>query len=181
MTRALLALALILTVLAAASVDGAAAGAKRRLRSVTERDVAVQSGATDAKAAGAAITDTADPFAFRDVGGLRRLTQVTITLTITDGDTGPGEFDEGELVLALDGVDTGIALDGFRNLQTDTRTIGGAPANAWQILAALKADGELVATVIDRDPVDDNEVTVPANVETKLTLKGKQVVKGGRR
>jgi hypothetical protein len=42
------------------------------------------------------------------VGKIRGITQVSITATITDGDTGAGEFDEGDLTLDLDGIDTGI-------------------------------------------------------------------------
>ena len=178
MTRALLALLLILSVVAAAAADDAAA-AKRRLRRVAKTDVAAQAGDGRVSADGAAITAAADPFAFQKVGRLRELRRVTIRLTIDDGDTGPGDGDEGDLVLALDGVDTGIALDGFDDDDTDTRTISGTPANAGRILAALQDDGELAASIIDWTP-GDNNLSVPADFEATLTLEGKQEVRVAR-
>jgi hypothetical protein len=87
---------------------------------------------------------------------------ITVTLTLFDGDTGSGPFDteRNDLTLGLDGIDTGILLNGFRDSETDTRTITGIPNNAAQILAALKADGQLVGTIIDRTP-NDNFVGIP--------------------
>jgi hypothetical protein len=79
----------------------------------------------------------------------------------------------GDLTLALDGIDTGIALNGFPPADPDTETIGGVPLNKEQILAALQADGELEASIIDADP-GDNMLGVPSAFETTLALKGKQ-------
>ena len=171
MTRALLALLLILTVAAAAADDAAAA--KRRLRPFAKTDAAAQSGDGFVPADGAAITAAADPFAFENVGRLRELTRVEITLTLVDGDTGPGGDDEGDLVLALDGIDTGIALNGFRNNRTDTVTINAAPQSAGAIVRALQADGKLVATIVNRGHPANN-LTVPSSFQATLTLKGEQ-------
>lgn len=56
------------------------------------------------------------------------------------------------MVLGLDGIDTGINLDGFTPNPITTFTSSGAPENASQILAALKADNDLEGTIIDRSP-----------------------------
>jgi hypothetical protein len=53
------------------------------------------------------------------------------------------------------------------------------PANKSQILAALKADGQLAATIIVATVPTGNQVVVPADFDTTLVLKGKQ--KGKRR
>ncbi len=101
--------------------------------------------------AGAKAIDNT-PYAFARIGKLRRLERVTITLTIEDGDTEMGDSDHGKLSLALDGIDSGILLDGFPDGKM-TLTRGGVPDNAAQILAALKTDGELEASIIDHNPV----------------------------
>jgi hypothetical protein len=94
-----------------------------------------------------------------------------MTLTLFDGDTGGGPFDtdRNNLTLGLDGIDTGILLNGFRDSETVTRTITGIPNNAAQILAAMKADGQLVGTIIDRTP-NDNFVEIPATFDTTLQI-----------
>lgn len=50
-------------------------------------------------------------------------------MTLTDGNSAPGEFGENDLTLALGGIVTGIRLNGYRIGQTDTRTNSGDPAN----------------------------------------------------
>lgn len=82
-----------------------------------------------------------------------------MTLTLTDGDLGPGNFDYDDLTLGLDGINTGILLNGFFNGFSDTVTVTGVPNNASAILAALQADGRLVGTVIDAD-TDSGDVVV---------------------
>src|SRR5688572_26489919 len=56
------------------------------------------------------ITDPAGPFTFQKVGTIRKLTRITITVTLFGADTGPGQLDENDLTLELDGIDTGIKL-----------------------------------------------------------------------
>jgi hypothetical protein len=172
MTRVVMLIVLIGLGLLGAGLPGdyAAEAAKRRLRTVTRTDTVAQSGYFNADARFATISG--EPFAFAKVGKIVRLTQITITVTIEDGETGPGQSDENDLTLELDGIDTGIKLNGFADSQTVTRTISGAPANGRQILAKLKADGKLEATIRDADN-DGNLVSVPANFETTLKIKGK--------
>jgi hypothetical protein len=147
--------------------------AKKRLQTFSKRETVQQRGAGPIPAHNAAIDDV--PFAFAKVGKIRRLDRITITVTLYDADTDPdlGGQDVGDLILALDGIDTGIALDGFPGGETDTETIGGVPLNKAQILAALKADGELEASIVDADP-GDNTLSVPADAAATLVLKGKQ-------
>jgi hypothetical protein len=73
----------------------------------------------------------------------------------------------------LDDIDTGIKLNGFRNGKTDTVAISGTPNNADHIVAALRADKRLKATILE-DPNDLNIVNIPANFKTTLQIKGKQ-------
>lgn len=151
--------------------DDAADAAKRRLRNVTKSATALQAGDGAVIANGAFISN--EPFAFANVGTIRRITGVTIAPIIHDGDTGPGEGDENELTLVLDGIDTGIKLNGFLDNQSSYPTISGVPSNQGQILAALKADGKLEATIRDAVPADTNTITVPAYY-IEMTIKGKQ-------
>src|SRR5574337_1330809 len=66
-------------------------------------------------------TGTLGTFTFASPANtLGDITSLSITLTLDDGDTGPGNFDEHQLHLALDGIDTGLLLDGFRDGETDT-------------------------------------------------------------
>jgi hypothetical protein len=180
--RLFAALAIALGVALPAAHDDNAGGAGKRQR-FTKRATVAQSGATeDIAADGAPITDPDAPFSFGNVRNIRKLTRVTLTATIADGDTGPDEIDEGDLTLVLDGIDTGLVLDGFRGIgELDTLTISGKPKNQRQIRAALKADGALVATIRDADPTDEiagnpfiNFIEVPGELATTLVLTGKR-------
>jgi hypothetical protein len=146
--------------------------AKRRLKTVTRIATVAQCGANRVEAAGAAITD--EPFTFAKVGRLRRIDQVRITVSLGDAETGPGDSDEHLLRLALDGIDTGILLDGFEENVVDTRTIRGVPDNGAQILSALKVDGRLAATIVAPAGPTGNLVDVPADFVATLALTGKQ-------
>ena len=171
----LLAVGAVALGLAAADVGVDAAQAARQ-RNFTKTDSAAQSGyggSAGATADNAKITADFDPFAFSQVGRIRRLERVVITATITDGDSGPGDSDVNKLFLALDGIDTGIALNGFRNNRTDTVTINAAPQSAGAIVRALQADGKLVATVVNRGN-PGNLVTIPSSAQATLALKGEQ-------
>jgi hypothetical protein len=57
---------------------------------------------------------TGSSYTYSDTNEFVSLDSTRIILTIDDGDTGPGEFDENQLTLGLDGIDTGIKLNGFR-------------------------------------------------------------------
>lgn len=59
---------------------------------------------------------------------------------------------EGELTIALDGIDTGIPV----MLGGAEGTVTGVPQNKDLILAALKQDGQLVGSIIDHTPGDVN-------------------------
>ncbi len=126
------------------------------------------------QAHGFRITDTFpdQPFTFAQVDKIRKITKIRITLTLFSGNTAPGDTDENQLTLALDGIDTGLVLNGFRDWETDTQTIGGTPKNEAQIRAALQADGELHATIIDADPAD-GVINGTSQWNTTLMLKGK--------
>lgn len=151
--------------------------AKKRLRTVTRTDTVTQSG--DGPIDVQYATISGEPFTFGKAGKLHRLQRLTITATLDDAETGPGESDENLLHLALDGIDTGFVLNGFRENEVDTRTIGGVPNNKAQILAALKADGQLEATIVVATVPTGNQVAVPADFDTTLVLEGKQ--KGKKR
>ena len=103
---------------------------------------------------------------------LTSIDSLSITLTITDGDSGSGNFDFDDLTLELDGIDSGIKLNGFRDDQIDTVTITGTPLNAVAILAALQADGKLVAKINDLDNPGDNTLSLPTAFQTTLILEG---------
>src|SRR5215210_7121773 len=112
------------------------------------------------------------PFRFKRTSRITRLRSVTITATIFDGDTEVGNFDHGDLVLGLDGINTGIKLNGYRDKQTDTRTNGGRPDNAAKLLKALKRDGKLNATIINVPAGHHNKVRIPAEFNATLKIKG---------
>jgi hypothetical protein len=170
--RLLLAGAISLALLVSNLNVGEDAQAKKRLQTVTRTDTVAQSGDGPIAVQDAAITG--EPFTFGKAGKLRRLQRLSITLTLDDAETGPGESEEDLLHLALDGIDTGIVLNGFRESEVDTRTISGVPENKAQILAELKADGQLEATILVTTIPTGNQVVVPADFDTTLVLKGKQ-------
>ena len=98
------------------------------------------------------------------VAALDVIEQISVALVLGSADTdGPGSTNFDELTLALDGIDTGLKLNGTWEIitqpgQDDIRpplTFTGAPLNAAAILDALKDDGQLVGTIIDSDPGDD--------------------------
>lgn len=183
MMRGLLLLVLGLSVvLTPIQSDDGVSAAKSKRQNFVKTDTVAQSDASNDITQVAAITSEDAPFSFEKVAKMRRLERITFTATIDDGDTGPGDIDENDLTLALDGIDTGIVLNGFRNNETDTQTVSGAPINQSQILAALKADGVLAAAFVD-DDVDgvngNNFLDVPGEFNTTLALKGKQ--KGKKR
>jgi hypothetical protein len=83
--------------------------------------------------------------------GLASIGSLTLTVTIRDGDSATGNFDFNNLTIGLDGIDTGIKLNGFPDGPITSLDVSGSPANAAAILAALKADGMLKLSVFDSD------------------------------
>jgi hypothetical protein len=139
-----------------------------------------QSGVRDDLGAGesARINRVTEPFTYANSGSLFDITSITITLTVLDGDTGAGPPPDpfrDTLRLFLDGIDTGILLNGLDDASDDdnpvfpgdyasgTETISGFPMNAAAILAALQSDGQLLATIYATagDVNDGNLLTVP--------------------
>ena len=78
---------------------------------------------------------------------------IQVTLTLQDGNSSSADgqgFDFGHLFLGLDGINTGLALNGFRgNGLEDTLTFSGtvSPAVGAAILANLQ-DGFLLGSII---------------------------------
>ena len=101
MKCAVLAVAVGLALLAPGLTGDNADATKKKLKNVTRTDTVAQG--SDDFANAELVVISGEPFAFAKVGKLRRLTQLTITATLFDGDTGPGENDENQLTLVLDG------------------------------------------------------------------------------
>lgn len=102
---------------------------------------------------------------------LSDLTKIEIELSVFDGDTGHSEFDEGDLTLRLDGIDTGLHLDGFGNGLTVELTLWEAVSGqlASDLYAAL-LDGELVAVLTDADGDQQAGNRDQPNGKNSLTL-----------
>jgi hypothetical protein len=100
---------------------------------------------------------------------LTSIDSLSITLKIFDGDSALGDFDFNNLILELDGVDTGIKLNGFRDNFTDELTITGSPINTAALLAALQDDGKFVAKILDLTP-GDNDMSLTSSFQTTLVL-----------
>jgi hypothetical protein len=111
-------------------------------------------------------------FSHADYTSLNSLDKISLKLTLRDGDSARGEFDYGDLTLALDGHDTGLKLNGFPNNQTKTKMLStSTPDNAALILAALKDNsGVLTGTLLDKDS-GGNWIKV-ASYNTVLSLTG---------
>jgi hypothetical protein len=129
------------------------------------------------------LTAPGTPYDFtgQGVANLTSITGLTITLTVVDGDTGPGDYDFNSLTLGLDGIDTGLKLNGFLNNQIMGLTLSGPTAAA--ILAALQADGKLAGSVLDATPGNSTPVGdiigFPFTVQTTLEITGDATTNGG--
>ena len=172
MIKHLLALILVLplTLTGAGSEQAALAG----LVNFTRTSKVAQADQDNPQAENFRITDVTRPFTFQKVGKIRKITRITMTVTLFDADTGSGEADQNELTLALDGIDTELKLNGFTNQADFSQTISGVPMNEAAIRAALKADRKLTATIRDADPADDNGVTGRSQFDATLVIKGKR-------
>jgi hypothetical protein len=114
-------------------------------------------------AAGVTVTGSAGPIAAFNFGAsataFTGIDSLTLTLRVTDGDSGAGQFDRDNLTIGLNGLNTGIKLNDFLGTSSTTDSSGpvvtqditGAPANAAAILASIKATGLANLTVFDTD------------------------------
>jgi hypothetical protein len=121
------------------------------------------------------LTATAYDYTGQNYAGVAAITGITVTLTMNDGDTAPGDFDENSLTLALDGIDTGLKLNGFANNAILSLDISGNSALAAQLLAALQADGKLVGSIFDATPGNAPQGDVlglPGTIQTTLDIAG---------
>ncbi|MBY0589492.1 hypothetical protein K2X85_20140 [bacterium] len=121
-------------------------------------------------------------FALFDYGNQAKLCTIDkmeFTFTMEDGDTGAGNFDFNNLTLALDDVDTGIKLNGFNSGQENTVTFSlDRNSPNWisdsvmnQILSNLNSDGQLLASIVDATP-NDNDANLYSIFDTTLKLTG---------
>lgn len=94
---------------------------------------------------------TAGTYNFTGMGAISAINFISVTLTLQDGNTGaPDAFDAGRLFLALDMINTGLALNGFPgNGLEATLTISGfvSPSVSAALMAAF-ADFQFVGTII---------------------------------
>ena len=155
----------------AGSDNGALAGTKTKR--VTKTSIVTQATQERIGAEFFQITDAQTPFTFQKVGKIRKIKKLRITVTLNDGDTGESDIDFNKLSLALDGIDTGLLLNGFRDDQERTRTISGKPINEAEIRAALKVDGELRAMIVDAT-AGDNSISGSSADQTTLVIKAKE-------
>jgi hypothetical protein len=119
------------------------------------------------------LTGATTPYTYGGTNKFVRLNVIQVTLTCNACDTeNAASFDFNNLTLGLDGIDTGLKLNGLDDSNLDTITVAGVPNNAAQILAALKADGQLVGTVLDATAAPTNNAAFPATSNTTLQLFG---------
>lgn len=107
---------------------------------------------------------------------------LSVTLTLNDADSAPGNFDFDKLTLGLDGINTGILLNGFPDGATATLTYTDVPRDpvtrnpslsvANAILTALRTDGRLVGSVFSTDRPSNNEFGAPVTFNTTLVISG---------
>jgi hypothetical protein len=121
--------------------------------------------------------DTGYDFAGQDYASLTSIDKLTITLSINDADSDVGDFDFDNLTLGLDGIDTGLKLNGFPATGILTLNIEG-PTGAAGLLARLQEDGKLVGSVIDADSDGFSQanplefIGFPADIQTTLVIEG---------
>ena len=137
-----------------------------------------QSGVTDLQTSGGShvlTSGTGYNFAPQAYNTLTSIVEIVVTLSVTDGDSDIGDFDEGNLFLTLDGINTGLKLDGFTSGQIVTLTINQlAPGAGAAILAALLSDGKLVGGVFDTDADGPagNTIGFAGAINTTLDITG---------
>jgi len=113
---------------------------------------------------------------------LTSIDEISVTLSVLDGDSDLGDFDETNLFLSLDGINTGLLLSGLTDGQIVTVTLNQLnPGTGAAILAALLADGKLVGGIFDNDadgPVGDT-IGFPGAINTTLDITGNSTGNGG--
>jgi hypothetical protein len=122
----------------------------------------------------AVVNEPGFNFVGQDYRSLRSVDRVSITLTLLDGDSAVGDRDFGKLTLMLEGVNTGILLNGFSDSELDTLTITGFPSDEdkIQILAGLQVDGHVSAWILSSDRPSFNRIGVPSSSNATLVLTG---------
>jgi hypothetical protein len=126
---------------------------------------------------GGAYPLTGSPYNFAgQVNSFANVTSIdslTVTLQVSDGDSAPGDFDENALHLALDGIDTGLVLNGFPNNANLSLTLNTIALPTQLALIAALQDGVLVGSVLDttlgNGPAGDT-IAFPNLVDTTLDL-----------
>ena len=120
---------------------------------------------------------TATPYDFtgqvNSFANVTSLDSLTVTLQISDGDSGPLDYDFNNLFLTLDGVNTGLALNDFFNNQNFSQTLTQLNPTLQAALIAALQDGLLVGGVLDTDadvPVVGDTIAFPRSVDTTLDL-----------
>jgi hypothetical protein len=130
---------------------------------------------------GGAYQLTATPYSFsgqvNSFANVDTIDSITVTVTsILDGDSGPGDYDENNLHLGLDGVDTGLVLNGLGNNAIVTLTLSQLNPALQAALIANLADGQFNGTIIDTDAdvVAGDVIGIPAlDTTLELTLTGR--------
>ena len=94
-----------------------------------------QSGSISVTSPGALTGPQPYTFPAQEVAQCTSIDSISVTLTLNEADTAPGELDFNDLTLGLEGIDTGIALNGCLSDQTVTLTgtptkRGGHPGGA---------------------------------------------------
>jgi hypothetical protein len=137
---------------------------------LTISDSSSQSGFSGYIGGGGASLATYD-FSSTSYSSLTSIDSMTINITMWDGDTASGNFDFNKLYLKLDGIDTGLILNGFRNNRLDTLTFTWAPINGGTLLTSLLSDGILTGRIHDLN-FTDNDIWLPGSSITTLSITG---------
>jgi len=100
-------------------------------------------------------------FTGQTFASLASIDSITITMTLFDLDTASGNLDFNKVTLGLDGINTGLLLNGFPDAVQSTQTIAGPPQDpvthnpstsvGGAIVSALKADGRLTGSLFSTD------------------------------
>src|SRR4051812_30258507 len=123
-------------------------------------------------------------FSGQGANGITSIDSLTITVSsINDGDTGTGDYDFNNLFLGLNGVNTGIALNGLLNGQFASVSVTGAPnaASTTALLAALTAGTPISGSIIDTTPGNSpaNDILGISRLgQATLTINGQTSVVG---
>lgn len=108
-------------------------------------------------------------FSGQNYMALNSIDEISVTLTLLDGDTALSDFDWSEIVLDLDGLDTGLALNGFAGDQTMVDYTVTGTNQAAGLLNALQSDGLLLGRLLDLSP-NDNYIKVRGGYMATLSL-----------